>query len=168
VKKLSPSKGKISHVLYTVLLSIAAALFVVLVTGTVVGLVRSRNAPPLLGPGNPIQTQQPMLQADDIRVYPGLGRLRIPLSNSSTMILSIAFPYSAGDIAFTEELNSKINDLRKLTEDYFISLPERNLMHIDEDLAKQEILRSFNNHLRLGRIEALYFTDMIIFSPDGF
>jgi len=99
---------------------------------------------------------------NDIRVFSGIGRLRIPLSNSSTLILSVAFPYLAGDTVFTEELAGKIADFREIAGGYFSSLSEEQLFLIDEEAAKTEILRRFNANLRLGRIETLYFTDFLI------
>jgi len=144
-----------------VLLSLAGALIFLLLTGTIFGLVRSRDAGPLLRFGNSARTAQ-IAGNEDIRVFSGLGRLRIPLVNSSTLLLSIAFPYAANDIAFTEELAVKINDLRTIAAEYFSALPEEAIVQIDEETAKQEILRRYNNNLRLGRINALYFSDMMV------
>jgi flagellar basal body-associated protein FliL len=137
------------------LLSIIGVLIVLLIVGTIIGLTRSRDT-------RPLNTEQTSAQTSDTRVFSGLGRLRIPLSNSSILILSIAFPYSANDIAFSEELASKISELRGIAGDYFSALPADKIIQIDEEAAKQEILRRYNNSLRLGRITALYFSDMII------
>ena len=78
------------------------------------------------------------------------------------------FPYPANDIAFTEELTVKVNDFRSMAYDYFSSLPQESLIQIDEDTAKREILRSFNNNLRLGYIRSLYFNDMMVIAPAVF
>jgi flagellar basal body-associated protein FliL len=156
-----PSKeNKILHIFYISMIFVMAMLFVIIFAGTIFGLVRSHDSPPLfrLGAGD----TEIAISGDDIRVYSGLGRQRIPLSNSGVLILSISFPYPASDIAFTEELASKTEDFRNIARDYFASLPAENLAHIDEDAAKYEILRRYNNNLRLGRINALYFTDMRI------
>ena len=144
-----------------VLLSITGALVVLLITGTIIGFARKSDEPLIRFSGHE-RTEQKPANDDDTRVYSGLGRLRIPLVNSSTLILSIAFPYSSGDIAFTEELAAKINDLRTLAVDYFSNLPEEKLIQINEDDAKREILRRYNAVLRLGRVEVLYFNDMMI------
>jgi len=151
---------KVQRTIYVALLSITGALIVLLLIGTIVGLFRSRNAEPVLVIGNSTRTEP--ANEDDIRVYSGLERLRIPLSNSSTLLLSAAFPYSAKDIPFTEELAAKINDFKTIITEYFSSLPAENAGQIDEDAAKREILRRFNADLRLGRIDALYFNDMKI------
>jgi len=154
---------KTSRLLYTVLLSVAGALVAILVIGSIIAIFRPKDAEPLfrLGSGGTRQTRVSADENSDIRVFSGLGRLRIPLANSSTLILSIAFPYSANDIAFTEELAAKIGDLRSIATDYFSSLPE-DTIQIDEDTAKQEILKRYNSALRLGRIEVLYFSDLMV------
>jgi flagellar protein FliL len=151
-----PNK-KISGIIYVSLLFIAGALIVLLLIGTVIGLIRSRNAEPVFVIGSSPRSEP--AGNDDIRVYSGLERLRIPLSNSSTLLLSAAFPYSANDIPFTEELAAKINDFKAIITEYFSSLPVEDAQ-IDEDAAKQEILRRFNALLHLGHINALYFNDM--------
>ena len=153
---------KISRFIFTALLSIAGALILLLAVGTIFALVRPRHAAPIITLGNTAPAEQTFTQADDIRVFSGMGRQRIPLVNSSVLILSIAFPYAANDIAFTEELAARINDFRVIASEYFSSLPAENLIQIDEDTAKREILGRFNASLRLGRIESLFFSDMMI------
>ena len=159
---------KNSRFLLITLLSITGALILILVTGTIVGLARPRHAQPLIVFGGAARPQQTALQTDDIRVFSGMGRMRIPLADSSVLILSVAFPYSANDIAFTEELAAKIGDLREISTNYFHSLPAERLIPIDEDAAKREILSRFNAGLRLGHITALYFSDMMVIPPLSF
>ena len=157
-----PAEKK-SRIFLITLFSITGALVLILITGTIIGLVRSRDAQPLITFGAQTeQTPSHFGQNDDIRIFSGLGQLRIPLVNSSIMILSIAFPYAADDTAFTEELAAKIGDFRMIAADYFSALPAENLIQIDEDTAKQEILRRYNGILRLGHINTLHFSDMII------
>jgi len=158
--KINLPDKKIPRIIYVSLIFIAGALIILLLMGTVIGLIRSRNAAPLFVIRNSSRIEQ--AKNDDIRVFSGLERLRIPLANSSTLLLSVSFPYSANDAAFTEELAAKINDFKSITTEYFSSLPAENANQIDEETAKQEILRRFNAGLRLGRIEALYFNDMTV------
>ncbi|MDR0321833.1 MAG: hypothetical protein LBI28_10040 [Treponema sp.] len=167
MKKINSAGKKIPGIFYIVLLSIAGALIVLLAIGTIIGLARSRGGEPLLRFGGSTRTEQSSSQTDDIRVFSGLGRLRVPLVNSSTLLLSIAFPYSAGDVSFTEELAAKIGDFRAIASDYFSALPEESIIQIDEETAKQEILRRFNSGLRLGRISVLYFSDLMVISPEA-
>jgi flagellar basal body-associated protein FliL len=164
-------KPEILRIIILVLLLIAAAMIVLLIIGTIYGIARSSDEPVIRfgrttgaeqAARMPSGTNGAMQGIADIRVFSGLGRLRIPLSNSSIMILSVAFPYYANDLAFTEELAAKIDEFRSIASDYFSSLPAEKLADIDEEAAKNEILRQYNAILRLGRIEALYFSDMII------
>jgi len=155
-------KTKLPRIMYTALLFIAGALIFILITGTIFGAVRSPDARPILRLGKPVENRIEQPLTDDIRVYSGLGRLRIPLSNSSVLILSIAFPYLHSDTAFTEELASKNGDFKTIAIDYFSSLEADKIIQIDEDAAKTEILKRYNENLRLGSIETLYFSDMMI------
>jgi flagellar basal body-associated protein FliL len=163
VTEIETSKTKTIRTLYIVLLSVAASVVLLLIIGTVVGLARSPHSPPLVTFGKNKETPATLLlESGDIRVFSGIGRLRIPLSDSSTMILSISFPYMADDTVFTEELAAKIGDFKSIATDYFTSLPKDKITPLDEDAAKAEILSRFNANLRLGRIEALYFSDLMI------
>jgi flagellar basal body-associated protein FliL len=165
MKETITPKKKPLAILNIALLFIAGVLIVILITGTIFGLIRSHNAKPVIAFKDSSGTAQ--AKVDDIRVYSGLERLRIPLSNSSILILSAAFPYSAQDTAFTEELAAKIGDFKAITTEYFSSLPVEDINQIDEEAAKQEILKRFNASLRLGRINALYFNDMMVIDRAG-
>jgi len=158
------TKSSLSRLFYTILLSIAGALIVFLAIGTVYALIRSPGKVPLFRLGRSVESEvrETAAQTGETRVFSGLGRLRIPLANSSTLILSIAFPYSADDAAFAEELAAKIGDFRAIASGYFSTLPAESVIQFDEDAAKQELLRRLNENLRLGRISELYFSDFMI------
>jgi len=160
MKKPFLPADKFSRTFYIALLSILGCLILLIVIGTIFGLARSQTNP-LLKFGGSAREEQTGTQ-DDIRVFAGLGRLRIQLVNSSTLLLTIAFPYNANDGAFTEELAAKISGFRTIASNYFSSLPQDSIIQIDEDAAKLEILKRFNADLRLGRIETLYFSDMMV------
>lgn len=163
MKLFNLDKKQLNQAIFIVLLIITGLLALILITGTIAGLIRSRNAEPLLRFGNASGAEfTERLQSGDVRVFSGLGRLRIPLANSGTLVLSIAFPYLSNDTAFTEELAAKTGEFRSLAIEYFASLPVEKITSFDEEEAKTEILKRYNASLRLGRIEALYFTDMII------
>jgi len=164
VVKKAQSLSKIPQLLYTVLLSTAGVLFVLLALGTIYAFIRPAGAGPLFRLGRPAETtvRETAAQTGETRVFSGLGRLRIPLANSSILILSIAFPYNAGDTAFTEELAAKIGDFRAIASGYFSALPAERVIQFDEDTIKQELLRRLNADLRLGRISELYFSDFMI------
>jgi flagellar basal body-associated protein FliL len=163
-KAQSPLKSKIPQVLFTALLLIAGVLLFLLVVGTVYAFVRSPGTGPLFRLGKPAEAavRETAAPTGETRVFSGLGRLRIPLVNSSTLILTIAFPYSADDAAFAEELAAKIGDFRAIASGYFSALPEESVIYFNEETAKQELLRRLNEDLRLGRISELYFSDFMI------
>jgi flagellar basal body-associated protein FliL len=151
----------LSYIFYRILILLVWVLIGILIRGTIYAFVRS----PVDNPVRLSETERAGLvpqEQNDIRVFSGLGRLRIPLSNSSILILSIAFPYLESDTAFTVELAGKIGEFRAIAIDYFSSLPADKLINLDEEAAKTEILGKFNNSLRLGNISLLFFSDMMI------
>ena len=157
-------KSQSMRILYLVLLLIAGLLVLILITGTIFALVRSPDTDALFKLGKDRESPSILTypQNSDIRIFTGLGQLRIPLYNSSVLILSITFPFQADDIAFTEELAMRIGDFKNLASVYFMSLNEENLTFFNEEEAKKDLLRLYNNNLRLGRIEALYFSEFMI------
>jgi len=110
-------------------------------------------------------------------VFSGIGTLRIQnagkqaspsgkasetASETAVVILSISFPYKADDRPFTEELASHIGEFRSIAVNYFATMDRNKLVRLDEEQAKADILRQYNALLRLGRIETLYFSDLMI------
>jgi flagellar basal body-associated protein FliL len=95
-------------------------------------------------------------------MFTGIGRLRIAAPSGAAVVLSIVFPYPPADRPFTEELAASVPRFRQIARDYFGSLSRDELDSLDEQRAKAEILRSFNNELRLGQIELLLFNDLLI------
>jgi flagellar basal body-associated protein FliL len=161
-------KPETSRLINLVLFCVIIAMAMLILIGSVFALFRSKDAKPILTLGKQDKTEQVKRSSGknardaDIRVFSGLGRLRIPLTNSSIMLLTISFPYPANDVTFTEELAARIGDFRNIATTYFASLPADKLVKLDEEAAKQEILRRYNGILRLGRISAIYFSDMMI------
>jgi len=135
----------------------------VLIAGTIYALARPKGAGPVFRIGNsPVSAVEQGPVNDGVSIFAGIGRLRIPLANSSILILSIAFPYPSNDRVFAEELAVKIGEFRAIASEYFSSLPSEKLHNLDEEAAKTEILRRYNTNLRLGKIQALYFNDLMI------
>ena len=153
-------------IIFRLLILLILCLVGVLMAGTIYAFVRPSGSGPLFRLGNSPASGRPeqggVSANDSVSIFAGIGRLRIPLVNSSTLILSIAFPYPPNDQAFTEELAAKIGDFRAIVSDYFSSLPAESLINLDEDAAKTEILRQYNANLRLGKIQTLYFNDLMI------
>jgi flagellar basal body-associated protein FliL len=162
-RKPAPARGPV--LVLRGLTALAGLLAGVIIAGTIIGFTRSPDSGPLFRIGNSAagrEAQGGSPANGGVSVFSGIGRLRIPLAGSSTLILSIAFPYPSDDQAFTEELAVKIGDFRAMASDYFSSLPAEKIVSLDEEAAKTEILRRYNASLRLGKIDALYFNDLMI------
>jgi flagellar basal body-associated protein FliL len=148
---------------------IILVLIAALVAGSLYALIRPSDSRPLFrigGTGNAVRFRQSPGEGEaggNTAVFSGIGRLRIPAAGQPpvTVILSVSFPYPADDLLFTEELAARIGDFRSIATEYFASLSAEKIANLDEGAAKAEILKRYNNLLRLGRIETLYFSDLM-------
>jgi flagellar basal body-associated protein FliL len=154
-----PSRPKIRGLLLfsRVLLALALFLALVILGGTLYALVFRRAAPL-----PPAATAPPA--GSEANIFTGLGRLRCPTAgaNPGMVILQAAFPYYPGDRAFSEELVSRIRELRNISTAYFAALTPEELGRKSEADVKAELLAAYNGILRLGRIEALYFNEYML------
>jgi flagellar basal body-associated protein FliL len=94
-------------------------------------------------------------------IFTEIGRMRIA-ADSAAVVLSVVFPYPSADHPFVEELAGKVPRFRQIIRDYFGSFSRDELNSLDEQRAKADLLRQFNNELRLGHIELLLFDDFLI------
>jgi flagellar basal body-associated protein FliL len=142
------------------LLVLALLLVLVILGGTIYALVfrptaaqTPQAAPPASSP-----------DISDASIFTGLGRLRCPTAGSDPgmVILQAAFPYYPGDRAFSEELVSRIRELRNISAAYFAALTAEELGRKGEAEIKAELLARYNGILRLGRIETLYFNEYMV------
>ncbi|MCL2879510.1 MAG: flagellar basal body-associated FliL family protein [Treponema sp.] len=177
-----PAAGKL-FIAYRILIIVLMALIVLIVCGGIFAIFRSPGSAPLfrLGGANARSSSAAIANAGtggastsgnsnsaDVQtnVFNGIGRLRIPVTGqsgaASTLIISVSFPYPTSDKPFTEELGSKIADLRNVTNNYFSSLPASAFKNFNDDNAKTELLKRYNAILRLGKINALYFSDFMV------
>jgi flagellar basal body-associated protein FliL len=167
-REITPLSGRLL-IIYRVFVVLVLALVVVLATGSLYALFRSPNSRPLFRIGKAAGGKQSQNFDTETtpslpNVFSGIGRLRIPLAGepAAAVILSISFPYSADDRPFAEELASRIGDFRSIAIEYFASLPREKAVKLDEEAAKAVILGRYNGVLRLGKIETLYFGDLMI------
>jgi flagellar basal body-associated protein FliL len=140
-------------------------LVVLLAVGSLYALLRPPNSGPLFRLGG--KTQKTVVGTaigDATGIFSGIRNLRIPLAvePAAILVLSISFPYPAEDRPFAEELASHVGEFRSIATDYFSSLTGEKAVNPDEDAAKTEILKRYNAILRLGKIETLYFGDLMI------
>ncbi|MDR1443993.1 MAG: hypothetical protein LBI94_03855 [Treponema sp.] len=172
-----------------ILAAIAIGLFLLIVIGTLYTLVKNPDvfpggSSPAAGgatgeaagdgpdsPADPASADSSPIAASPRRggeepvsetaMFTGIGRLRIA-AGPAAVVLSIVFPYPAADRPFTEELAGKISRFRQIARDYFGGLSPEELALLNEQRAKAELLRRFNDELRLGSIELLLFDDYLI------
>ena len=169
-------------ILYRIIVVLMLLLVVLLIAGSLYAFIRSRDSGPLFrigGTGRGGQgggafreglregIKEGVKEGEGAyNVFSGIGKLRIQNagrpSGKAVIIVSISFPYKADDGPFTEELASHIRDFRSIATNYFTTLPKNKLANLDEEQAKAEILKQYNAVLRLGRIETLYFSDLMI------
>jgi flagellar basal body-associated protein FliL len=166
--------GRRLRLLTTVLGVIAAALVLVIGAGTLYVLLvdpgafsgASARAASWTGDNTPAggagENTQEGSGASETGMFTGIGRMRITAGRRATVVLSIVFPYPSADRPFTEELAAKVPVFRQIAGDYFGTLSQDELDLLDEQRAKTEILRRFNDELRLGQIESLLFNDLLI------
>ena len=138
--------------IYRILLIIAAVLILVLIIGTIYGLLKRENTDPV-PPAHGI--------SDDENIFSGIGTLRIPTADPEpeTLIINIAFPYNRNDRAFFEELASRLSWFRTATHQYLGALSAEELSLLDITTINQELLDRFNSALRLGQIRELYILE---------
>lgn len=96
--------------------------------------------------------------------FTGVGRIRAATADKppSAVVVSIAFPYDRGDLAFSEELAAHTKVFREIAQNYLSSFTAAKLRGASEETLKGELLKRFNAELRLGKIAALYFTDYLL------
>jgi flagellar basal body-associated protein FliL len=147
-------------VIYRCLIALALIILLVIAGGAIWAVFLKPQ-----GGAKPGQTpSQAAVQNEKGRVFTGMGRLRFPLGGDqdAAIIISITFPYNPDDRAFSEELASRVGELRALTGVYFKSQTASQLEKINEEDMKKSLLDQYNRVLRLGNIEILYFNDYMI------
>ena len=109
-------------------------------------------------------------QVDSIRnssegqTFLGIGQIRIPTADPQPgmVVIFVSFIYYPDDKAFTEEIVLRVKDFRGIIENYFSSYSTVELRKLDDESIKTELLLRFNNILRLGQLDTLYFSDFMI------
>jgi len=158
-------------VIYRTALTVVLVLAGVLAAGSLYALMRPSDSQPLFylggqagGHGTQGRDFGGRMGGDPTGVFSGIGRLRIPLAGQppATVVLSLSFSYPANDLFFAEELATRVGEFRSIAVGYFASLPREEIVSLDEARARNEILARYNDLLHLGRIETLYFTDLLI------
>ena len=154
-------------IIYRFLLALAVFLALVLIGGTLYSLFfRQQDTVSYTGNSRNGAVENERAQSEralNERTFTSIGQMRLSLAESGPLvILNISFPYNQNDWPFTEELAGKIDNFRTITGQYFLTFSLFELEEKSEDEIKAELLARFNDILRLGKIEILYFSDFMI------
>ena len=150
-----------------ILLGIIAGLLLVILVGTIIGLVgKKKNTPEvLISQGKAVSLMAPS-DTDEV-AYFELGTIRVSCAaadseeSGSIMILSPWLAYPAGDTVFYEELSRKSGSIKGIFQAYFSARTKNQLLPETEERISQIIIEEINADLALGKISDIYFTDYL-------
>lgn len=156
-----------------VLSLIAAALFILILTGTLIHLASGkkkisenwRKADP-----EPKKVINMSRRSDSkLDAYTDLPQIRAvtkPASENESgtlVIISPWFSYPAGDTVLFEELSQKERQEKAIITDYFARHTADELHKKGEQAVKTELTNLINEQLVLGKIRSVYFSEYIFF-----
>ena len=150
-----------------ILLGIIAGLLLVILVGTIIGLVgKKKNTPEvLISQGKAVSLMAPA-STDEV-AYFELGTIRISTAKADSdeggtlMILSPWLAYPAGDTVLYEELSRKSGSIKGIFQAYFSARTKNQLLTETEERISQIIIEEINADLALGKISDIYFTDYL-------
>ena len=150
-----------------ILLGIIAGLLLVILIGTIVGLVgKKKNTPEaLISQGKAVSLMAPS-DTDEV-TYFELGTIRISTAQADSaeggtiMILSPWLAYPAGDTVLYEELSRKSGSIKGIFQAYFSARTKNQLLTETEERIVQIIIEEINADLALGKVSDIYFTDYL-------
>ncbi|MDR2471879.1 MAG: flagellar basal body protein FliL [Treponema sp.] len=155
MKRIEERPAPVALRLYRILICVVMALGIILIAGTVYGLVRGRAG------ASPVFSEAPPAGEDGESIFSGMGTLRIPTADPEpeTLLVSIAFPYDKNDRPFSEELASRLSFFKTAAAEYLGAFSAEELTALDMDTVKTELLTRYNAALRLGQIRELYILE---------
>jgi len=155
MKRIEKQQLKTGELVYRSLLVVAGMLALVLIAGTIYGLVKK---------GAAREKNAVSGSADFEGLFSGLGTMRIPTADPEpeTLVISIAFPYDKNDRPFSEELASSLSRFRTATFQYLGAYTAEALKAMDTDTINKELLSRYNSALRLGEIKELYILEYML------
>lgn len=150
-----------------ILLGIIAGLLLVILVGTIIGLVgKKKNTPEvLISQGKAVSLMAPS-DTDEV-AYFELGTIRVSCAaadseeSGSIMVLSPWLAYPAGDTVFFEELSRKSGAIKGIFQAYFSARTKNQLLTETEERISQIIIEEINADLALGKVSDIYFTDYL-------
>jgi flagellar basal body-associated protein FliL len=156
MKRVEERSPRTLVVVYRALVIVLIVLAVIILAGTVYGLVKKGRGTAV--PEVPVQNAP---EGDSI--FSGIGAMRITTADPQpeTLVISLAFPYDKNDRPFAEELASRIPHFKAAATEYLGALTAEELDALDEDTISGELLRRYNSALYLGQIKELYILEFM-------
>ena len=150
-----------------ILLAVIAGLLLVILIGTIAGLVGKKNQIPenLIAQGKAVSLMAPA-NTDEL-AYFELGTIRVSTAKADSneggviMVLSPWLAYPAGDTVLYEELARKSGVMKGVFQAYFSSRTKNQLLTETEEKIVRVIMDEINADLALGKISGIYFTDYL-------
>ena len=155
--------NSINKILSIILLALFAVLLFMTITAFISVKIKSKKN---------LQNSKSSFEVSEskdatLKVFAGLGRIRCSLKPEGDtdvrcpVVISPWFNYDKNDIQFYEELSKKAPLFKSLISSYFTNGTKTHFQEIGEEQVKKEILSILNEHLVLGKIDELFFSEYI-------
>lgn len=153
---------------------IVIILLITIFAGTVFALLKNKKSfqkqKQLISQGKAVSLMAP--KNDNQFSYFNLGSLRVltkpendslqETQNMGTVLLVTPWlSYPSDDTIFFEEISRKKTVIAGIIQDYFSNHSKQELLSQTEVTIEENLLLEINNHLSLGTINQIYFTDYI-------
>ena len=153
---------------------IVIILLITIFAGTVFALLKNKKSfqkqKQLISQGKAVSLMAP--KNDNQFSYFNLGSLRVltkpendsllETQNMGTVLLVTPWiSYPSDDTIFFEEISRKKTVISGIIQDYFSNHSKQELLSQTEVTIEENLLLEINNHLSLGTINQIYFTDYI-------
>ena len=153
---------------------IVIILLITIFVGTVFALLKNKKSfqkqKQLISQGKAVSLMAP--KNDNQFSYFNLGSLRVltkpendslqETQNMGTVLLVTPWiSYPSDDTIFFEEISRKKTVIAGIIQDYFSDYSKLELLTQTEVKIEENLLLEINNHLSLGTINQIYFTDYI-------
>ena len=153
---------------------IVIILLITIFAGTVFALLKNKKSfqkqKQLISQGKAVSLMAP--KNDNQFSYFNLGSLRVltkPENNSlqetqnmgTVLLVTPWISYPSDDTIFFEEISRKKTVISGIIQDYFSDYSKLELLTQTEVKIEENLIKEINNHLSLGKIQQIYFTDYI-------
>ena len=153
---------------------IVIILLITIFAGTVFALLKNKKSfqkqTQLISQGKAVSLMAP--KNDNQISYFNLGSLRVltksendslqETQNMGTVLLVTPWiSYPSDDTIFFEEISRKKTVIAGIIQDYFSDYSKLELLTQTEVKIEENLIKEINNHLSLGKIQQIYFTDYI-------